>query len=58
MLSIAEGSFEVFVFFQRAPEGNPLFHVHDQTHICMCALRVNGKEGIKQHRFVLLVVSW
>lgn len=34
MLSIAEGSFEVFVVFQRAPEGNPsLFHTHDQTHI-------------------------
>lgn len=55
MLSIAEGSFEVFVVFQRDPGGNasPLSHTQSDTHICILfthtSLRVNGREGIKQH---------
>lgn len=57
MLSIAEGSFEVFVVFQRAPGGNPaLFHTHTYTHTCFHTQahtpRVNGREGLKQHAAV------
>lgn len=62
MLSIVEGSFEVFVVFQRAPRGNSsLFHTRMQsdTHVCVLlpttlTLRVNGRESIKQHSLVCI----
>lgn len=33
-------------------------HTRSDTHICTRTLRVNGKEGIKQRQFVLLVAYW